>query len=110
MTELLADSRHTAPDHAVDLLTRFQQAVAATPDRIAVSHHGALTFAELDRYTARLAGVLAYHGAAPGRMDRDQPAPGHRPRRRAAGRLADRRRLRTARPRLSAGTPARDGA
>lgn len=58
MTELLADTRHTAPDHAVDLLTRFQQAVAATPDRIAVSHHGALTFAELDRYTARLAGVL----------------------------------------------------
>ncbi|WP_326622668.1 non-ribosomal peptide synthetase [Streptomyces decoyicus] len=67
MTELLEDPRHTAPDHAVDLLTRFQQAVAATPDRIAVSHHGALTFAELDRHTARLAGVLAGHGAAPGR-------------------------------------------
>ncbi|UYB43955.1 non-ribosomal peptide synthetase [Streptomyces sp. Je 1-4] len=67
MTELLEDPRQTAPDHAVDLLTRFQQAVAATPDRIAVSHHGALTFAELDRHTARLAGVLAGHGAAPGR-------------------------------------------
>ncbi|MGW7020084.1 non-ribosomal peptide synthetase [Streptomyces decoyicus] len=67
MTELLEDPRHTAPDHAVDLLTRFQQAVASTPDRIAVSHHGALTFAELDRHTARLAGVLAGHGAAPGR-------------------------------------------
>ncbi|WP_030989132.1 non-ribosomal peptide synthetase [Streptomyces sp. NRRL S-1813] len=67
MTELLEDPRHTAPDQAVDLLTRFQQAVAATPDRIAVSHHGALTFAELDRRTARLAGVLGGHGAAPGR-------------------------------------------
>ncbi|MCL7493620.1 non-ribosomal peptide synthetase [Streptomyces sp. MCA2] len=67
MTELLEDPRRTAPGHAVDLLTRFQQAVAATPDRIAVSHHGALTFAELDRHTARLAGVLAGHGAAPGR-------------------------------------------
>ncbi|WDT59746.1 non-ribosomal peptide synthetase [Streptomyces sp. G7(2002)] len=67
MTEILEDPRHTAPDHTVDLLTRFQQAVAAAPDRIAVSHHGALTFAELDRHTARLAGVLAGHGAAPGR-------------------------------------------
>ncbi|MCB5908817.1 non-ribosomal peptide synthetase [Streptomyces pinistramenti] len=67
MTELLEGPRHTAPGPATDLLVRFQQAVAATPDRHAVRHPDPLTFAELDRQSARLARVLAGHGAAPGR-------------------------------------------
>ncbi|MGX8909924.1 non-ribosomal peptide synthetase [Streptomyces netropsis] len=54
-------------DHPVDLLARFQQAVAATPDRAAVhDERGGLTFAELDRRTAQVGKALAVRGAAPG--------------------------------------------
>ncbi|MEU9125509.1 non-ribosomal peptide synthetase [Streptomyces sp. NPDC048506] len=51
----------------VDALSRFRRAVADHPDRCAVrGSDGALTFAELDRRTARLARALTARGVAAG--------------------------------------------
>jgi amino acid adenylation domain-containing protein len=51
----------------VDLITRFRAAAQHAPDRIAVrAVDGELTFAELDRRTARLAGAMASRGIGVG--------------------------------------------
>ncbi|MFB7377478.1 amino acid adenylation domain-containing protein [Kitasatospora purpeofusca] len=51
----------------VDLVTRFRAAAQHSPDRIAVrGTDGELTFAELDRRTAQLAGALASRGVGVG--------------------------------------------
>ncbi|MEU5213679.1 non-ribosomal peptide synthetase [Streptomyces sp. NPDC020742] len=56
-----------APGRPVDLISRFQQAVATGPDRTAVrDRNGALTFAQLDLLTADLADALSGSGVRPG--------------------------------------------
>ncbi|WP_234371031.1 non-ribosomal peptide synthetase [Streptomyces sp. XY431] len=51
----------------VDLVTRFRASAQRAPDRIAVrGTDGELTFAELDRRTAQLAGALAARGIGVG--------------------------------------------
>ncbi|MFI1370232.1 amino acid adenylation domain-containing protein [Streptomyces griseochromogenes] len=54
-------------NHTVDLLARFQQIVLAHPGRFAVrSASGSVTFEEVDRRSALLAGALAFRGVQQG--------------------------------------------